>query len=126
MKNVSATLGQAAQITCQFLKQNSNITIIWLVNDREYSCDEPEILSDVTCSLNDTYSVLQIENTAVLGLGAHLVQCVLQQNIPQRFLDDPSFRTEFSKNNTMSTTLTVVGAGELCYVNKRPILHLST
>ena len=56
------------------------------------------------CYTNDTHSVLELSNT---GSGSHPVQCILEQNIPEDFKNDPSFQENFS-SITRSALLTVV------------------
>ena len=107
---MSVYLGQPVNISCKVTKskQDKNITILWRVDNNEYGCAETEISLDIACFLYDNHSVLQIENTSSLGLGVHPVQCVLQQDIPQRFQDDPSFFSVDGENITRDATLTVI------------------
>ena len=58
------------------------------------------------CYTNDTHSVLVIRNTSSLATGNHLVQCTLEQNIPEDFKNDPSFRESFN-SITRSASLTI-------------------
>ena len=89
-----------AVIGCDIaIHDGGNITFIWRLDGNEHICG-----LDSMYYLSDTYSVLQIENTSTLGLGVHVVEGVLQQTLPQRFMGDPRFDTVFSKKFTLKIT----------------------
>ena len=62
----------------------------------------------IHCSTNDTHSVLNVDNTYLLGAGMHSVQCILQQMIPSLFLEDSSFLSEFTNDITKTATLMIL------------------
>ena len=108
IQNVSVLKGERATFTCKFLKGNvSDIAINWSVGDISFNeCDSTEdnIAPDGNgCYTNDTHSVLVI-NT--LAPGSYPVLCILEQNIPEDFKNDPSFQENFN-NITRSASLTI-------------------
>ena len=96
IQSVSVLEGDRVTFTCEFRKGSiSDIGINWSVDDISFiECDSTEDDIDGNgCYTNDTHSVLVI-NT--LAPGSYPVQCVLQQNIPEEFKNDPSFQKIFN------------------------------
>ena len=109
IQDVSVLEGEKVTFTCEFRKGNeSDIVINWTVGNIPFNeCDstEDDIAPDSNgCYTNDTHSVLVI-NT--LDPGSFPVQCILQQNIPDDFRNDPSFQDNFN-NITRSASLTIM------------------
>ena len=97
IQDVSVFAGERATFTCEFRKGSvSDIAINWSVGDILFNeCDstEDDIAPDGNgCYTNDTHSVLVLRNTSSLATGGHPVQCILEQNIPDDFKNDPSFQ----------------------------------
>ena len=112
IQNVTITEGENANFTCNFSEEAGDSTVKWTVDGgREYDCGTAEevIGADSNgCYINETQSVLLIRNTSSFtpGIG-HQVQCILQQNIPQEFRDDESFKEEFNEILTRTASLTI-------------------
>ena len=114
IQDVSVVEGGRATFTCKFRKGNvSDIAINWSVDDIPFNeCDsaEDDIAPDGNrCYTNDTHSVLVI-NT--LDPGSYPVQCILHQNIPEDFKNDPSFKENFN-NIAINSSLTIEPKGKL-------------
>ena len=125
IQNVSVVEGERATFTCEFLKGNiSDIAINWSVGDIPFNdCDSTE--DDTTpngngCYTNDTHSVLVL-NT--LDPGSYPVQCILQQNIPDDFKNDPSFQENFN-SITRSASLTISMNNSKLLKAKNPVLDI--
>ena len=105
IQNVNITEGENASFTCNFSKGDVASTVEWTVGGGQYDCDtaEEDIEADSNgCYTTETQSVLLIRDTSSFTPGrTSTVQCILQQNIPQEFRDDPSFNETF--NNTIRT-----------------------
>ena len=91
IQSISLVEGERGTFTCEFSKGNvTDIAITWSVGDIPFNeCDstEADIATDGNgCYTNDTHSVLVI-NT--LDPDSYPVQCILQQNVPQDFKNDP-------------------------------------
>ena len=52
---------------------------------------------------NETSSVLQIENTTALGVRSHIVECILQNVVPEEFRGDcvPRGSCDVTKSATL-------------------------
>ena len=87
---VPVFVGTVATVTCKIIKEDTNFSISWRVDDQNV-CDEDEDTptDDITCSTNATHGVLQLDNTTSLGVGSHKVECVLEQEIDPLFREDP-------------------------------------
>ena len=125
--NVSVLEGERARFACEFRKGNvSDVYVEWTVDSDILVCGSVEknaALDSNGCYTNDTHSVLVL-NT--LGPGNYPVQCILQQNIPEDFKNDPSFQEKFNNNITRSASLTVLmRSGKLLKksVSKQNILY---
>ena len=109
IQNVSVPEGERARFACEFRKGSiSDIYVEWTVDSDIVVCDsmEKNVASDSNgCYTNDTHSVLVL-NT--LAPGNYPVQCILQQNIPDDFKNDPSFQEKFNNNITRSASLTIL------------------
>ena len=106
---VTITKKESANFTCNFSKRDfDDITVYWTVDGGQYDCvtAEEDIGADSNgCYTTETQSVLLIRNTSSFTTGNHSVQCILQQNIPQEFRDDDSFKEEYNDTITRSTFL---------------------
>ena len=127
IKDVSVTVGEPATILCKILKRDTNYSISWKIGEEKYSCNV--INGDSTnihCSTNDTHSVLNVDNTNLLGAGMYSVQCILQQMIPSLFLEDSSFLYEFRHDITKTATLMIMNntndSGEYNYTSLVPVV----
>ena len=107
IQNVSVVEGENATFTCEFRKGSRDIAINWRVGDN--LCKDDMAPDAIGCSTNDTHSVLVINK---LAPGSYPVQCILQQNIPEDFKNDPSFQESFN-NITRSALLTVLKNGKI-------------
>ena len=67
---------------------------MWTVGERDISYDGMTPHSTIWCTTYSRESVLQIQNTTFLGQGKHQVQCVIQHNIPDKFVSDESYSAE--------------------------------
>ena len=103
IQNVSVLEGENATFTCEFKKGSRDIAINWRVGDNPL-CKDDVAPDGNGCYTNDTHSVLVI-NT--LAPGTYPVQCILQQNIPEEFKNDPSFQEIFN-SITRSASLTIL------------------
>ena len=102
---------ERATFTSKFSKGDiSDIDIDWTVDGDlfdECGSTVDDIASDSNgCYTNDTRSVLVLRNINI-QFGSYPVQCILQQNIPENFKNDPSFQENFN-NITRNSSLTVV------------------
>ena len=121
-QSMSVVEGEIVTFTCKFRKGNvSDIEINWSVGDILFNeCDsmEDDIAPDGNgCYTTGTESVLVL-NT--LAPGSYPVQCILQQNIPEAFKDDPSFQENFN-SITRSASLAIMRSRLLKVV----VLYLS-
>ena len=108
--SVLVTIGEPAHFSCRVSDGDTNFTIIWKVGGHEYYCDEPEVDADIECEMNGCVSMLQIQNTPLLGVGTHEVQCIFQPNIHQNYINDPSFVLQFNQNTTKNITLEILNS----------------
>ena len=92
--DMSVVSGTPANFTCNFIKQDTDFTILWTIDGTEIACNAMRTDSNVQCTtLNDEEeSVLEIENTILLGVGRHDVQCVMRHMITDEYRNDESFR----------------------------------
>jgi hypothetical protein len=103
--------GEAVELACEFTRGDTDFRLLWMLDGEEYVCEDSVTDTVISCTLNDTRGVLQIENTTVLGEGSHTAQCILEPTIPQEFTDDPSFKP--IESMTRDATLVITGDGEL-------------
>ena len=111
IRSVTITEGENASFTCNFSKGDVNSTVEWTVDGGQYDCvtAEEDIGADSNgCYTTETQSILLIRDTSSFtpNIG-HQVQCILQQNIPQEFRDDESFKQEFNEILTRTAFLTI-------------------
>ena len=113
IQNVNITQEENTSFTCNFSKGDVNSTVYWTVDGGQYDCvDAEDIGADSNgCYTTETQSVLLIRDTSSFTPGNHSVQCILQQNIPQEFRGDESFRTEFNEILTRTASLTITSTG---------------
>ena len=108
--------GESVTFTCKFSKVTvSDIDIDWTVDGDQYDeCGTTEGDTGNGCYTTEgTQSVLLIRDTSSFSTGSHPVQCILQQNIPEDFKNDLSFKEDF--NNVTSGALLIIEApGEFC------------
>ena len=116
IQSMSVVEGEIATFTCEFRKGDiSDIAINWSVGDipfNECGSTEDDIAPDGNgCYTSDTHSVLVI-NT--LDPGSYPVQCILQQNIPVDFKNDPSFQENFNSiTRSASLRISMKKSGKL-------------
>ena len=108
--SVSVLEGERATFACEFRKGNiPDIDVEWTVDSDQHIFDEcgsmkEDVASDSNgCYSNDTHSVLVLN---ALAPGSYPVQCILQQNIPDDFKNDPSYQEIFN-SITRSASLTI-------------------
>ena len=118
IQNVNITKGENANFTCNFSEGDVDSTVKWRVGGHEYDCgtaEEEDIEADSNgCYTTETQSVLLIRDTSSFTPGrTYTVQCILQQNIPQEFRDDESFKEEFNELEILTRTasLTITSTG---------------
>ena len=100
--------GDSTTFTCNFVKGDNNVNVIWEVNNERYACPLEEGGEEgYECTINDSQSVLQLMNTNSLEVDNHTVQCILEQNIQEEFRNDPSFNDEWN-NITRLAVLTII------------------
>ena len=101
---VGITVKESANFICNFSTRDfDDITVYWRVDGGQYDCvtTEEDIEADSNgCYTTETQSVLLIRDTSLFTTGNHSVQCILQQNIPQEFRDDDSFKEEYNDTIT--------------------------
>ena len=92
IEDASVTIGDPATFTCYAAKGDTDFSISWKVDDEVYTCDASDTSSEnIHCfMMNDTVSVLRIENTTTLATMSHTVECILRHTIPTKFLEDCS------------------------------------
>ena len=99
--------GDRATFTCDFVKRDNDVSVIWEVDNEQYACPPEEGGEEgYKCTIDDSQSVLQLMNTNSLEVDNHTVQCILEQNIPEEYRNDSSFNEEWN-NITRSAILTV-------------------
>ena len=114
VQTVSIVEGESINFTCNFSKGNvSDIDIDWTVDGVQYDkCGTAEGDTGNGCYTTEgTQSVLLIRDTSSFSTGSHPVQCILQQNIPEDFKNDPSFQEDFN-NVTSSAHLLIEPSGK--------------
>ena len=110
IENVSISRGESAEFICKFSKGDVDINITWSVGDMEFDeCGSTE--DDIApennwCYTNDTHSVLLLQDTNEFDTRPYPVQCVLQQNITEDFMKDPTFQNRF---NTLTSSSYLFG-----------------
>ena len=99
IQSVNITETESANFTCKFSRGDLDSTVYWTVDCEEYNCIvEEDIGSEsIECYNTETQSVLLIRNTSSLTPGRHQVEFILQQNIPEVFRDDDSYRAEYDE-----------------------------
>ena len=92
IEDASVTIGDPATFTCYAAKGDTDFSISWKVDDEVYTCDASDTNSEsIHCfMMNDTVSVLRIENATTLATMSHTVECILRHTIPTKFLGDCS------------------------------------
>ena len=92
IEDASVTIGDPATFTCYAAKGDTDFSISWKVDDEVYTCDASDTSSEnIHCfMMNDTVSVLRIDNTTTLATMSHTVECMLRHSIPTKFLEDCS------------------------------------
>ena len=92
IEDASVTIGDPATFTCYAAKGDTDFSISWKVDDEVYTCDASDTNSEnIHCFImNDTVSVLRIDNTTTLATMSHTVECILRHTIPTKFLGDCS------------------------------------
>ena len=120
IQNVSVVKGERATFACE----GSRDIINWSVGDMIFDeCEDNDVAPDGNgCYTNDTHSVLVI-NTLAPGTYPVHMPCILQQNIPDNFKNDPSFQENFN-NITRSASLTIIGKLLKIICVKQGILYL--
>ena len=107
IQNVTITEEESANFTCNFYKGNVDSTVYWTVDGGQYDCDTAEEGISNRCYTTETQSVLLIRDTSSFTPNStYTVQCILQQNIPQEFSNDESFKEEFNEILTRTAFLT--------------------
>ena len=109
VQNISIVKGESANFTCNFSKGTmSDIDIDWAVDGDQYDeCGTTEGDTGNGCYTTEgTQSMLLIRDTSSFSTGSHPVQCILQQNIPEDFKNDPSFKEHF--NDVTSSALLLI------------------
>ena len=105
---VGITEKESTNFTCNFSKRDfDNITVYWTVDGGQYDCvtAKEDIEADSNgCYTTETQSVLLIRDSGSF-ITVNSVQCILQQNIPQEFRDDDSFKEEYNDTITRSAFL---------------------
>ena len=116
IQNVSVVEGKRVTFTCEFRKGDMPyIAINWGLGDMMFDKCKDDIASDSNgCYTNDTHSVLVI-NT--LDPGSYPVQCILQQNIPVDFKNDPSFQEDFKKITRNASLTIFIKSGKLLKIS---------
>ena len=128
--NISITEGERDNFTCQFTSHGNDVRVYWTVGSNvTFECGsldegvDPEING---CYGNDGESVLMIQTTAQFGVGHHFVSCVLDQNLPNGFTEDPSFEDEFDDMLMTGAFLVIELAGNGIYgVIKRYAVYIN-
>ena len=122
IQSVTITEKESANFTCNFSKGDLSSTVYWTVDGEEHrDCvtAEEDIGPDSNgCYTIETQSVLLIRNTSSLTPGRrHQVQCILQQNIPQEYRDDDSFKEEYETltRTAFLTTKPTGGSASILY-----------
>ena len=110
ISDIAVIFGSSANLSCPF-SNGTDFDIYWTVDGHQYDCDNISDTRDggISCTNSAplSQSILSIEDTNSLGAGNHVVQCVLEQTIPDKFKNDSSFRTELnsltetSRNGTL-------------------------
>ena len=120
VQNVSIVEGESANFTCNFSKGTvSDIDIDWAVDGDQYDeCGTTEGDTGNGCYTTEgTQSVLLIRDTSSFSTGSRPVQCILPQNIPEDFKNDPSFKEDF--NSVMSSAWLIIEPASKFYLCKK-------
>ena len=109
-------IGNSTKLSCPF-SSGTDFDIYWKVDGDRYNCtDTPD--GGISCNNSAllSQSILSIEDTNSLGAGNHVVQCVLEQTIPNNFKSDPSFRTGLNclTEMSMSASLMIIDPSGEC------------
>ncbi|CAI8042433.1 Frizzled-4 [Geodia barretti] len=104
--DVSVATGEPATFVCNALKQDTSFSISWKVDSETFTCGASS--ENIPCYMNnETSSVLQIENTTALGVRSHVVECILQNVVPEEFRGDCVLLPRGSCDVTKSATLEI-------------------
>ena len=124
--DTSVIIGSSTFLFCPF-SNGTDFDIYWTINGHQYDCDTSDPpdggISCTTCAPLSA-SILSIEDTNSLGAGNHVVQCVLEQIIPDNFKNDPSFRTELNSltERSSSATLLIIDSTGECVCERVTVI----
>ena len=107
IKNVSVDQGNSAELKCQTSNESDDITVYWCVGGDRYDCmaSSADDVIDKGCYGDGSINTLFLRDTDSLPEGHYPVQCVVDQNLPSQFTNDPSFDDSFSsvsRNGTLT------------------------
>ena len=79
---------------------------MWRISNVTYNVTY-DCVDGIHCSVNESHSVLHVDNTESLGPGNYTVQCKLQQILPANFTVDESFLAEFGDDIVKEGTFNI-------------------
>ena len=84
--------GDSTTFTCNFVKGNNDVSVIWEVNNERYACPPEEGGEEgYECTIDDSQSAFQLLCINSFDVGTYSVQCTLEERIPDIFHEnDPS------------------------------------
>ena len=102
---------------CSFTSHSNDVIVFWTVgNSFRFECgtSDEDVDSDTNgCYGNEAESILLVQNTTMFGVGSHRVQCHLNQNFPEEFVNDSSFEEHFNTILTSDAYLNIEPTGIL-------------
>ena len=104
IEDVTITIGEAATFVCNILTYDTDYNIVWRISNVTYNVTY-NCVDGIHCSVNESHSVLHVDNTESLGPGSYRVLCTLRQILPANFTTDGSFLAEFGNDIVREGTL---------------------
>ena len=90
--DIPVIIGNSTNVFCPF-SSGTDFGIYWIVDGHRYDCDISDTPDGgIYCNNSAplSQSILSIEDNNSLRAGGHVVECVLEQTIPDNFKNDPS------------------------------------
>ena len=107
--NVTVEQGKSTEFKCEIANENNDFSVYWTVGEERYNCtstSESQVARN-GCYSSGSVSFLLLRDTLSYGAKVHTVQCAVEQNLPSRFVDDPSFEPDSYSRVTKSGTLSI-------------------
>ena len=105
ISNETIEQGESADFKCESSEKTNDITVYWMVGGDRFDCTATSAgqISSNGCYFSGSTGILLLKDTKAYGARSHTVQCVVQQNLDQDYVGDPSYDESFSKISKTGT-----------------------